>query len=202
MKTITRDYNLYQFYELSEEAKKSAYSEWMQNSCYVWNADNERTMKCFEEIFNITINDWNYDTCTYYYRFTSHYSGEEEELCGIRLLKYLVNNYWKVLFPAKEYWTKGYTKSRKSRIFVQKDCVLTDYCADYEILLPIYDFMKSPDDTTLYELVDRCLEGFFKYCRDDMEQNFSEEAFEENCAVENYEFLSDGKMFTFQCNVC
>ena len=62
-------------------------------------------------------------------------------------------------------------------------------------LKPIYDFLKAPDDTTLYELMDRCLDGFFKACRDDMEYQFSEEAFAESCEANDYEFLSDGTRF-------
>lgn len=195
MKTVVREYKVYQFHELSKEAEDYAYSEWMQHFEYVWSTENRATMKRFEEVFNITVNDWSYDSCTYNYRFTSHYNGEEEELNGIRLLKYLINNYWEILFPAKTYWAKGYKKTRKSRIFVQHDCVLTGYCADCDILQPIYDFMEAPDNTTLYELMGKCLDSFFKYCKDDMEYQISEEAFENDCTANGYEFLSDGKMF-------
>jgi hypothetical protein len=65
----------------------------------------------------------------------------------------------------------------------------------YEILQPIYDFLKAPDNTTLYELMIKCLNGFFKACRDDMEYQLSEEAFAESCEANNYEFLSDGTLF-------
>lgn len=134
-------------------------------------------------------------TGTYTYRFTSHYSEEEDNLKGVRLLKYLVNNYWNDLYLPKTYWSRNYKKKRKSRVFVSDDCVLTGYCIDYEILKPIYDFLKAPDETTLYELMDKCLDGFFKACRDDMEYQFSEETFAESCEANDYEFLSDGTMF-------
>lgn len=195
MKTVTRTYDIYQFHELSSEAQSTAYNEWLQHFEYAWSSENRTTMKRFEEIFNITVNDWSYDNCTYNYRFTSHYSGEEEELNGIRLLKYLTNHYWYILFPAKTYWMKNYQKNRKSRIFVQADCVLTGYCADYDILQPIYDFLKSPDNTTLYDLIDKCLKSFFKCCRDDVKYQTSEEAFIENCTANDYDFFSDGKIF-------
>ena len=55
----------------------------------------------------------------------------------------------------------------KSRVFVTNDCVLTGYYMDYEILQPIYDFLKALDNITLDELVDKCIYGFFKACRDD-----------------------------------
>lgn len=130
-----------------------------------------------------------------WYRFTSHYSEEEDNLKGTRLLKYLVNNYWNDLYLPKTIWGHNYKTKRKSRVFVSDDSVLTGYCMDYEILKPIYDFLKSPDDNTLYELMDRCLDGFFKACRDDMEYQLSEEAFAESCEANNYEFLSNGTLF-------
>ena len=73
--------------------------------------------------------------------------------------------------------------------------MLTGYYMDYEILHPIYDLLKSPDQTTLYELMDRCLNGFFKARRDDLEYQLSEEVFAESCKANNYEFLSNGTLF-------
>lgn len=132
---------------------------------------------------------------SYWYRFTSPYSEEEDNLKGVRLLKYLVNNYWNDLYIPKTIWGHNYKTKRKSRVFVTNDCVLTGYYMDYEILQPIYDFLKAPDNTTLYELMNKCLNGFFKACRDDMEYQLSEEAFAESCEANNYEFLSDGTLF-------
>lgn len=113
------------------------------------------TLKAFEGIFNIRVYDWRYDGCTCYYRFTSNYSEEEEELCGVRLLKFIVNNYWHSLFKPKTYWHgKDFNKQRRSRISVTEDCVLTGYCADMDILKPIYDFLKAPDKhTNLHDLM-------------------------------------------------
>ena len=83
-----------------------------------------------------------------------------------------------------------------NRVFTDNCCVLTGYCADEDILRPIYDFLKAPDTrTTLYDLMDKCLDSFFKSCRDDMEFQCSEESFEESCAANDYEFLGNGKMY-------
>ena len=43
--------------------------------------------------------------------------------------------------------------------------------------------------------MDKCLDSFFKSCRDDMEYQYSEESFEESCAANDYEFLGNGKMY-------
>ena len=197
MRTITKTYAIFPLAELSATARETAYTEWLRTFEYSWSGDNRNTLDAFESIFNIKVTDWGYDTCRYSYRFTSHYSGEEEELNGIRLLKYLVNNYWHILFKPRTYYLKGnFKKQRKSRVFKESSCVLTGYCADEDILKPIYDFLKSPDtDTTLYDLMDKCLDNFFKSCRDDMEYQCSEESFEESCEANEYEFFENGEMY-------
>ena len=80
---------------------------------------------------------------------------------------------------------------------LQEGDVLTMYLKDefFAQAPKEYDFLKAPNDTTLYELMDKCLDGFFKACRDDLEYQFSEEAFAESCEANDYEFLSDGTMF-------
>ncbi|MDD7291720.1 MAG: hypothetical protein PUG86_07940 [Veillonella caviae] len=195
MRTETRTYEVYNFHELTREAQAKAHSHWAEHYDYAWDRENRATLQAFERIFNIKAERWSYDSCTYTYRFTSYYSGEEDNLKGARLLKYLVNNYWNDLYIPKTYWSRNYKKKRKSRVFVTNDCVLTGYYMDDEILQPIYDFLKSPDNTTLYELMDKCLNGFFRACRDDMEHQLSEEAFAESCEYNEFEFLSDGTLF-------
>lgn len=197
MRTVTKTYDIFQLAELSAAARKTAYDEWLKDFDYSWRSDNHNTLDAFERTFNITIYDWSYDTCGYYYRFTSHYCGEEEDLKGIRLLKYICNNYWHILFKPRTYHHKGnYEKQRKSHIFTNNCCVLTGYCTDEDILKPIYDFLKAPDTlTSLYDLMDKCLDSFFKSCRDDMEYQCSEANFEESCVANGYEFLENGKMY-------
>lgn len=91
MRTITRTYDLFRLAELSAAARDTAYNEWLRTFEYGWDSDNRNTLEAFESVFKVKVNDWSYDTCRYSYRFTSRYSGEEEELSGIRLLKYIVN---------------------------------------------------------------------------------------------------------------
>ena len=195
MRIETKTYEVYHLHELTKEARNKAHSNWMEHFDYTWDEENRNTLQVFERIFKIKVEKWSYDSHTYNYRFTSHYSEEENNLKGIRLLKYLVNNHWDDLYIPKTYWGWNDGKKRKSHIFVTDDCTLTGYCMDYEILQPIYDFLKAPDATTLCELMDRCLDNFFQACRDDMEYQLSEEAFAESCEFNAYEFLSDGTLF-------
>ena len=196
MRTETRKYEVYKVDELSDKAKENAYWKWLKGFEYDA-SDNRATLKAFEEIFKVKVSRWNYDACTYNFQFISNYSGEEEELCGVRLLKFIVNNYWHSLFKPKTYWhKKDFHKQRRSRISVTNDCVLTGYCADMDILKPIYDFLKVPDKhTNLYDLMNDCIDSFFRFCRDDVEYASNEEAFERDCEANGYEFLSNGEIF-------
>ncbi len=111
------------------------------------------------------------------------------------IFEYMAETY--TLFKPKTYYLNGnFKKQRKSRVFTDNSCVLTGYCADEDILKPIYDFLKSPDkDTTLYDLMDKCLDNFFKSCRDDMEYQCSEECFKESCVANDYEFYENGRIY-------
>lgn len=152
MRTETRTYEVYNLHELTKEAQAKAHSHWAEHFDYGWDEENRKTLQAFEQIFNIKVDRWSYDDYSYWYRFTSPYSEEEDNLKGVRLLKYLVNNYWNDLYIPKTIWGHNYKTKRKSRVFVTNDCVLTGYYMDYEILQPIYDFLKAPDNTILYEL--------------------------------------------------
>ena len=195
MRTETRTYTIYTLSELTEEARQKAYSDWLSHSEYDWADENAAALKKFEQIFNIEVRSWNYDGCTYGYRFVSHYSGEVEEMHGARLVAYLMNNYWHHLFLRKTYRNKDFTHKRSSRIFYDTDCVLTGYCADNALLRPIYDYLRRPDGTTFYDLLDRCLDSFFRYCREDVQFCQSEEAFRENAEANDWEYFPDGTMY-------
>lgn len=69
MRTETRTYTIYTLSELTEEARQKAYSDWLSHSEYDWADENAAALKKFEQIFNIEVRSWNYDGCTYGYRF-------------------------------------------------------------------------------------------------------------------------------------
>lgn len=196
MRTITREYNLYPITELSNKAFETAYNKWLYSKEYQYSSDNRKTMEEFQTLFDVVVKDWRYDAYTYSYRFHTNVSQEIEELKGIRLLKYIINNQGFKLFAPKTFWSSKNYKKRTSKIFVSTECNLTGYCADYEILEPIYSFLKNPDkDTSFLQLMDKCLDNFFKYCKNDVESTESEEYFKEESLDRNYEYLENGTLF-------
>ena len=167
MRTETRTYTLYRITELSEEAKEKAHTEWLCNRYfYNWTHENYRSKQ---------------EDCI-------------DGLSGWRLMAYLINHHWNDLYTPKYFW-KG-TKGRKSRIFVDICCPLTGYYIDNDILDPIYKFLKSPiGNVTFDNLMNKCLDSFFRACRDDMENTQTLEYFMEESNTNGWEYLSDGKLF-------
>ena len=195
MRTETRTYTLYRITELSEEAKEKAYNQWLCNGYfYGWTHENRQTFDAFCERFGIVCRNWRYDACNYSYDYHSRQEDCIDGLSGWRLMAYLMNNHWNDLYMPKYFW-KG-TKGRKSRIFVDICCPLTGYYIDDCILDPIYKFLKSPTGNVTFDnLMNKCLDSFFRACRDDMESTQTLEYFTEESNANGWEYLSDGKLF-------
>ena len=188
-------FHLYQITELSEEAKEKAHNEWLYSRYfYGWTDENRQTLDTFCERFGIVCRNWRYDACNYSYDYRSRQEDCIDSLSGWRLATYLMNNHWNDLCTPKYFW-KG-MKGRKSRIFVDTCCPLTGYYIDDCILDPIYKFLKSPtENVTFDDLMNDCLDSFFRACRDDMESTQTLEYFTEESNANNWEYLSDGNLF-------
>ena len=76
MRIETKTYEVYQFHELTKEAQVKAHRHWVEHFDYIWSEENRNTLQAFEQVFKIKVEKWSYDSCTYNYRFTSHYSEE------------------------------------------------------------------------------------------------------------------------------
>ena len=189
MKEVT--IKLYDLEDLTEKAQKIAYEKWMCNFEYFWHSENMDTLKEFSKIFGIEVNEFEYDQFNYWYRFNVR---EEfpENMRGDRLVKYIQNNFMWILSKPKVYAKNG--KKRISRIFREaKD--LTGFYLDSAIISPILDFIKSPKNIGFEELINECLDAFFKACRDDFAYCCSFEAFKEQCEANEYLFEESGEMY-------
>lgn len=126
-------------------------------------------------------------------RWYSPYEDTIENLHGARLAAYLHNNFGSHLFVPKIYY-KG-RRRRRSRLFCTTECPLTGYYMDNMILDPIYCFFTHPDDTTFYDLIECCLDTFFRACRDDARYCRSEEYFAELAESNAWEYLASGTAY-------
>lgn len=199
MKEITRTFYLFRLNELTESSKDTAYTEWLKGFVYMDAHDNRVTLTAFAEIFDLNITDWQYDTCGYHYRFAMRSRNfDEDQMKGVRLYTYIMNNYWHLLFQPRIY-SKSFPNAlkRTSRIlFKETDCALTGYCADIYILRPLLEFLRKPDEHISFaSLMNNCLDSFFSFCHDDIEYQSSEDAFEQDCEMNGSEFCENGTIF-------
>lgn len=193
---------VYTVEELSERALSRAYDNWYMDSDYPWGEENEKTLLEFEKIFPIEVRDWQYgDTCSYV-KFYMTCDDEVEDLEGFRLAKYIWNNYRHSIYKGK-YYSKGkyvdgkYSYvSRHSKIKLEKDCPLTGYYIDYDILEPLYDFLDSPKQyVTFKDLMQECLDSWINACNCDYDNYYDKDNFIEIAKENGWEYYEDGSIF-------
>ena len=205
---------LYSISELSEDARESAYEEWLQSAEYFWGDENRDTLDAFERIFPVHVKDFGYGYRTgISWNMTDLDFEEVLEFTGIRLLKWIINNYWHELFKPKyrksienhtikhrrikhETLSNGQIHSTyHSGIFYDNCCILTGYCIDDDILQPLYEFIKNPDGRTLEDLMNDCLHAWVFACNADYEASMTIEFFVDHAKANDYEFTADGKLY-------
>ena len=206
MKKYIGELTSYKIDELSDEAKRNAYNLWNGDSdfwCF-YGDDNENTLKEFCRIFDVRMSRWDYDKYRYDFRFEVAVDDEQNELSGIRLAKFVWNNYGDCIRQGKYYSKctrddngKFFYKSRRSKtIFSYDDCPLTGYCMDCSILDPIIACLFYKESYENYEaLIEACLNSFFKNCVADAAYQLSYENFVDMSHANDYEYNEDGTAF-------
>ena len=197
MRTI--EIKLYNLHELSEDAQEKAFNDWSAKTEYLSHSENEDTLNAFKQIFPVHITRYEYGLnrpCYINWEFTD--DEHIKQLDGVRLIKYLWNNYQPVLYKPK-FLYKGPigvdSLTGYSKIQVEKSCNLTGYTADIDMLEPFWEFM---DGKGLYrdfkDLCNEALENWIDFCRKDMEDYFSFENFEFMASANEWEFDENGNL--------
>jgi hypothetical protein len=200
MKTITKTIKLYEFKELSEKAQEKVIYDTECNDLF-FDDELKNVLENFEEVFNIKVTEWNIDNNYFRYQSNNYYE-EVENLNGIRLLKYLINNFYNDLFKGK-YYSKSYyknnkfiLKSRNSKIIKDNCCTLTGVYYDNDILKPIYDFIKNPNENISFSyLIEKCLYSWIESYKNNYENYYSKENIKELSEINNWYYLEDGKFY-------
>lgn len=214
MRTIRT--KVYQFGELSKDAQQKAISQFrnMGNDNQFYFDEIIESVKAVCELFNLkTGRQWSDIR-------TSHIDDDILQLSGIRLYKYIVNNYWNSLYKRKFFGSIGDNRVIKHRMSktnfydmgkgarvnssnfiysnVQFDnsCTLTGVCYDNDILQPVYDFLKRPDPSTTFEHLIQEIESAISKTFDNTEEWLNSDEFIQNEIESNeYEFKADGTIF-------
>ena len=208
MKTI--QLNLYKFSELSEDAKRTAIDEYKEGG-----QDQLYYDKLIESI-NKALDLFGLETGRQYSDIrTGHIDDCILELSGVRLYKYLVNNYWNKLFTPKykksidravkwkPYICKVHTAwdgSKFTQLYYKHErdnsCVLTGVCCDMDILQPFYNFLERPEKNTTYQDLINQFEHAIKKAFEDIEEwQDSDEHISETLEINEYDFTEDGNRY-------
>lgn len=192
---------LYSVDELSKKAFEKAYLHWCSTYDYDYGTDNEKVLEKFQEIFPVKITGYSYGGGREYISFVMNCHEIIAQLSGVRLLKYIWNNYKDYIFNNKIYYNG--IKKRKSKIKLNCNCVLTGYYLDYDILEPIYKFLNNPKkDITFEDLIEKCLNNWLNACQKDYENFYSEEYFREIARMNRWLYYKNGDLFEHFEDLC
>lgn len=198
MRTETVTITYYEFNELSQKAKDYAVSEWVTDGTpldEVWGGSCRNSLNEFCRIMNIKI-DYDFNGIDYCYSFITigNYVGD---LSGIRLTKYLWNHVANFIADRKMFWGKNYAKSRTSNLVSSygQNNELSGEESDYAILNPLVECLHYKRVYDSYnDLIDDCLDAFFKAAVKEYEYTCSEENFAELAEIYDWEFTEEGAM--------
>lgn len=213
MKTI--EIKVYSFNELSEDAQQTAIQNYL-NEGYepAWDRENLESFLKFCKIFNLKLKNYSLSSYMCDADICSENSEEINNLNGIRLLKYIWNNFKNDIYKGKFYNVKVnkpvnhkrvISKTYKngntfngyySAIQLNYCCPLTGYCMDDSILKPIFDFMQKPCKyTTFLDLMEECKENWLSAVKSDYEYQESKEYISDFFEANEYQFLENGTQF-------
>ena len=194
---------IYKFSELSEKAQRRAW-EMGPDFSDSYSSEYRATLKKFQDIFDISVYRWSVDSCTYDYGYvTAGTAGGSPEGDALRLARFIWNNYAEHILKGRYYSTRGryidgkyHYKYRYSKVTKTMDsCPLTGAYVDMNILQPVIDCLHYKRFFDSYnDLMDACLDSFFRAWRNEIEYCSSLEYFAEMCECNDYEFYETGEM--------
>jgi hypothetical protein len=208
MKTVT--VNIYKFSELSEDAKQKAIDNYRSQGVDQFYYDEIiDSIKKLSDIFNLKFGRKYTDIRT------GHIEDNILQLSGVRLYKYLINNYYVDLFRPKyikcidreirckqficevnKYKNGTISTFLYSKMKYDNSCVLTGVCYDDDILKPIYDFLNKPEKSVTFEDLIQDVECAIQKTFNDTEEWVnSEEYITEIIEANEYEFTEDGNRY-------
>jgi hypothetical protein len=192
----TKTINLYEFYELSEQAKRTAIDQCRPEYDF-WADENKDSLTKLLTLFSSKVDR--------YGNINSHLDDNILNLTGVRLATWIYNNFRNEIYKAKQYWICDgrpncvglNSKHRDSKVFVHNElgCNLTGFYMDNEILSPIFDFMRKPDNNSnIQDILSECVRAFEIAVEKDREFQNSDEQIIETIESNGYTFTEDGKL--------
>ena len=204
MRTI--ETKVYQYEELSEQAKENARNslrDRLSGNRIDAEADDYRnTLKKIEEIFGIKVRDWSVNGYSpTYFRFDFVNLDEDIENEPKFLLRYLNRYVLPCIDCRKTYYAKNHYvnhKKRKSRILSYPiyDFCITGAWTDIAVDDALNNIKESIiQGKSAREFVSDMLDSFFNQWNEDYEDACSDESIEDGIMNNEYEFLENGKPY-------
>lgn len=207
--TITK--TVYSFDELSDEAQEHAIEHEREVRNYFddlpWSLEYADSLSGFCKRFRVTT-DVAYDDRSYILKSTLPEYGENIQ--GLRLRTYIINNYDDVLYKRRESYAAQSPsfqelmdgkkrKSRISRIFCKDTCCpFTGFIADENLIAPIRAFVKNPtskpETYDLNDLLTDCVHSFNLAWEHEVDSYYSDETISTYLRESEFQFTEDGKL--------
>jgi hypothetical protein len=159
------------FEELSDEAKQKAKYDYAADCGYSWGDEAFESLKALAAHFDGKLKDWSID----YFGGPSHCSFDMPEMSPKDIRAKL-----------KELGTYNKQTGRGNG-----DCKLTGVCFD-EDCIDGFRLAFRAGERDLTELMDAAFDSWLKTVQADCEYQYSDEAFQEHCEANGYEFEEDG----------
>jgi len=175
----TIEITVFEFDELSDEAKEKARDWYRSTDCWCWQDEWRESAQEFSKIAPIDIDNADYNAG----HVNITWTGDDDvaKLTGLRAWKWLHNNGW-------------FDRARKE---VQGACGLTGSFGDASLFDPFTEYEKTPVSIPdLKQAFYECAQSWVYEARSDMEYSYSDESVDTNIRANEYQFTEDGKLWT------
>lgn len=206
MRTETIIRHIYTFDELSEKAKETA-RQWIRDTNneadYFWADEALESIKKGLAAFSCDLKNYSIDWMNANRSdFTIRYHENSEELTGLRLRTWLLNNSLNDTFAERKHYgnyffPEGSKKGRYQRysriLRVESSCPFTGVCYDDTFLDPIRKFIQAPDNSDLSDLMQSACIAVNRDIESEIDCQNTDEAIDETIRANGYEFHENGK---------
>lgn len=218
MKTITKEFIVYEYQELSEEAKKFAFEKWqeMNSHEFFWHNESIDCLENFLGFFGLKIK--NFSLGLYNDNFIEWGKNQVEqnilELSGNRLLKYINNNVkqkGKYLKSFDKDFSKYFKFNREVKFYkgsnetvtyfyskIEKEYSGTGYCFDYifiEEIKKIEKYIREKKGVMFQTFINFCTQAFIAEYQSDYKNQISKDMFIEKTTDNKTQFLESGEVY-------
>ena len=213
MRKIIKEFNVYSFEELSQDAKQNAIEQYRNSKDWLdWEQENNESCEAIAAALNCTFRTETYDGISINVILETgerygEYVDKILELTGTRALAYICNNFIDPNLKGKFYSTPGsydasgnyQYKKRYSKVqYGIEDCPFTGYCMDCNLFEAYQEFLKrikSGCKLTVGDFIEMVENRLSKDWTSNNEGQQTDEYITDAITSNEYEYLEDGSQY-------